>query len=1094
MKLKIRKNWNTFLQQFLYVLFGAAMLMGCTDDAFESKKGGGVDQTGVPEGFLRARVNLVASGYEFVRTKSLTNQEEHDWSHVIIGQFDNENKLVITSVQRHSYNSNGNFDMLLQKSNGAENLIYFITNYGDASGAIGDSKNNPFINPATNSYVTDLDEFKTLIYTPDSTDNASIAKGNKLVMVGSLNTVVELESTPVSTILVYVDKLSAKLDVEIRASQSISDPAHPFISSTLSITGLKIMNVPKQAAFSADGARITDTANLDSIQTTLIDAGGDLIKRYNASEAYYILENRMHDDDLALYPDNESERGVEQFKNNAARDNHIADLATYLLIEGDLNDGRHIGKVEWKIYLGQNNVDNFNIKRNTHYSITVQIDGAGIATSDIRVNKENLHIRELRYLNSRYGSSRSPETSYPAANDNNWGNLVSPAPVADGSYLYMDSGTETWGFKLTGINGTALPDWPGLTVSYLPLADPNAKDPGTTTTGMSVNEIRSKWLPDDNEDNWVTLPGTSASGLPSGVRVRINIGPNSTPSERTVDFVYFNDAASDFTRTWRLTQSAGEMLNVVQRNFIPSEAGKYGLMVRAQKDTYWKLQVGSDSNFSFVGAANSEGEITQTDLNTGYVKGHGTILFNVTKYTGVPFRNKNLKVRTYNGNPDALPTPEYVDKDIVIYQMGSVDNFVATKELSAGRYVYDYSTDPLFETMFAFPTSIPMGINLLDEGTDYNIDESKYEAWSTSDGKENTLKIFQKLEKYVADQTISSGMGLTAPPVFSPAGLCMMMNKDWWTITSKDDPNFEWYLPARYHGLMGATYVMLGIEGIGNTSQASFWTSTMPLTKPTLERHSAYFAGTSVDVSANYSATSAVRCVRDNKNVVKSYPYLTEDYAGNPVVVSYETVDDEEKGFVRINTGSGTYSVYKLGKPLRFTEPGQVSSVDGGGPSDPGWSYLSPKFRVAKQDAVINDSSLTGPWTMAAGWTNATAEDVATPTTGCEAYNEDGYGWRVPSELEMRTILLLGGGVGSAPGSTAQVPVVQKGGMSFTDFVSSGFNYLGTTNGRSYWSNRKYPNDNRAVYFTVSDRWSNGIGGSAVNWETNYYVRCVRDM
>lgn len=1097
MKRKIRNNWNIVIQLILSVLFGAVMLTGCTDDAFQPAGGGAVDQTGVPEGFLRARVNLVASGFDVVRTKSLTNQQEHEWSHVVVGQFDHENKLVTTSVQKHSYGSNGNFDMILKKSNGDENLIYFITNYGDVSGALTDSKNNPFMKPGTSEYVADLDEFKSMVYTPDSTDNASISAGDKLVMIGSIKTVVADEPTPVSSILVYVDKLTAKLDVQIKASQSISDPInHPFNASTLSITGLKIVNVPKHAAFSAEGDQIINQENLASIDATLVDAGGDLVKTYNTSESYYILENRMHDDAVPLQPTEDYQKGIEQYKNQAAIDHGIADLATYLLIEGNLNDGRHVGKATWKIYLGENNVDNFNIKRNTHYTITVQIDGAGIVTSDIRVNKNNLYVRELRYLNGRYASNRSPETSYPGPNDNNWGNLVSPAPIADPTYLYMDAGDKTWGFRLTGMNGAALPDWPGLSLSYLPLADPNATDPGNIV-GMNVQQARAKWLADNVENNWKTPPGlTSGTGLPSGARVRINIGPNSTPSERTVELHYFNDLEPDpkTTRVWRLVQSAGEMLNVVQRNFFPSEAGRYGVMVRAHENTYWKLQAGSDSNFTFAGAANSKGEITQTDLNTGYVKGHGTILFDTRQYTGVPYLSMTLSVRTYVEDPNVNPESDYVDKPVYIYQMASADNFVATKDRPTGRYVYDYSTDPLFETMFAYPTAIPMGINLLEEGKAYNLDESLYGAYSTTDGKENTLKIFQKLEKYVAENTIHSGMGLTAPPVFSPAGICMMMNKNWQTITSKDDPDFEWYLPARYHGLMGATYVMLGIEGIGNASQASFWTSTVPLTKPKEERHSAYFAGTSVDVSANYSATSAVRCVRDNKNVVKSYPYLTEDYAGNPVVVTYEKVGGEEKGFVKIKTGSGNYSVYKLGKPLRFTEEGQASNFDGVGPSDPNWSYLSPKFRVAKQDAVISGSSLSGQWTAASGWKDADATDIATPATGCAAYNEDGTGWRVPSELEMRMILLLGGGIGSAPGSVAQVPAVQTGGKSFTDFVPSGFNYLGTTNGISYWANRKYQGGNRIAYLSVSGKWETAINGSALDWDKAAFVRCVRDM
>ena len=77
------------------------MLIGCTDDAFESNKRKPVDQTGVPEGFVRAHVNMIASGFETVQTKSLTSQQEHNWTHVVVGQFDANNELIDASVKQY---------------------------------------------------------------------------------------------------------------------------------------------------------------------------------------------------------------------------------------------------------------------------------------------------------------------------------------------------------------------------------------------------------------------------------------------------------------------------------------------------------------------------------------------------------------------------------------------------------------------------------------------------------------------------------------------------------------------------------------------------------------------------------------------------------------------------------------------------------------------------------------------------------------------------------------------------------------------------------------------------------------------------------
>lgn len=1100
MKRKRIENWNRILQLIISVILGAVMLAGCTDDPFESNKGKPIDQTGVPEGYVRARVNMIAADFETVRTKSLTDQQEHNWTHVAVGQFNANNELITSTVKQYVPDESGSFNIILEANGEENNLIYFITNYGDAGG-IDKPGNNPFINKE-NTLVTNLEQFKELVYTPDSTDNASIAAGNVLVMVGSVNMKVESASTNINNILVYVDKLTAKLDVKIEASQSVSSSNPPFIGASLSITGLQIVNVPKHAVFANDGVKITDTNNLATIKADLKDNGGSLVKNYSTSESYYILENRMHDAE-AIHPNDPAEKGKEQFKNQAAIDHGIDNLATYLLIDGEMNDGRNVGKVTWKIYLGDNNVDNFNINRNTHYTVTVKIDGAGIATSDIRVDKGKLVVRELRYLNGRYGSTRSPETSYLDPSDTNWGNQKASADVKSNNYLYMDAGEGTWGFELTGQTNTALPAWPGLSVSYLPLRD--GKDPGTNDK-MGEDEIRSKWV-DDIESNWKPVNGTSATGLPSGARVRVNVGKNSMLVNRTVDFNYFNDKEPDQRRVWRITQYATDQITLLSDNFFPSEAGIYGVMVRATDASYWRLQT-AGSGLTFKGVMKPDGTIVKNAVGAGSVSGHGIILFEVSTYSGTPKITRSITVRAFEGNPDN-GTTQSSDKSVNIHQMASAENLRKTKDMPTGRYVYDYTTDPLYETMYAINTQIPMGINLVDVNTDYDKDESRYGAWSSTNGKENTLKIFKALEGYVANQFHFPSQTMKAPPVFSPAGICMMMNEEWWDIEDVTDSRLQWYLPARFQGLMGATAVMLGVKGLGYAStstsnpnysanRGTFWTSTMPRTTPADVRSSGYFAGTTVDVSGSYSATSTVRCVRDNNKVTKTYPHLA-NVNGNPVIVSQETVNGELKGYVDVDRApSGNHAYYRLGKPLRFTERGQVSDVTGTGPSDPNWSYLSPKFRVAKRDAVVVDSLnlLTGTWVQASGWSNANAVDMVTPVTGCAAYSEPGStsGWRLPSELEMRQILLLGGGIGSITNVDGGpiVPDLQKGGASFNEFAD--FEHLGGTSGRSYWVNRKYPNDNRSVYLRAGKDWAAAISGSAVAWTSTYYVRCVRDM
>ncbi len=108
MKRKRIENGNIIWQLILSVIFGAVMLIGCTDDAFEPNKRKPVDQIGVPEGFVRAHVNMIASGFETVQTKSLTSQQEHNWTHVVVGQFDANNELIDASVKQYVPDESGN--------------------------------------------------------------------------------------------------------------------------------------------------------------------------------------------------------------------------------------------------------------------------------------------------------------------------------------------------------------------------------------------------------------------------------------------------------------------------------------------------------------------------------------------------------------------------------------------------------------------------------------------------------------------------------------------------------------------------------------------------------------------------------------------------------------------------------------------------------------------------------------------------------------------------------------------------------------------------------------------------------------------------
>ena len=85
------------------------------------------------------------------------------------------------------------------------------------------------------------------------------------------------------------------------------------------------------------------------------------------------------------------------------------------------------------------------------------------------------------------------------------------------------------------------------------------------------------------------------NGLPSGARIRINVGVNVMPVPRTVELRYFNDNEPDMSRAWRVTQYATDKITILDNNFSLLEAGTYGVMVRAKEGSYWRLQEITDA-------------------------------------------------------------------------------------------------------------------------------------------------------------------------------------------------------------------------------------------------------------------------------------------------------------------------------------------------------------------------------------------------------------------------------------------------------------------------------------------------------------------
>jgi hypothetical protein len=147
------------------------------------------------------------------------------------------------------------------------------------------------------------------------------------------------------------------------------------------ITSVQMKNVPEESSYKAINLNTTLTNPLSLInysQITGTDAGTGIGEGYTIGDyigfvTFYMPENIAGVNPLATSQDLKLQ--------------YAPLSATYLEIKGEGigNDGRLNEFVTFRLYLGNNNTDNYNVNINTHYNINLTFRGVNIADSRIEV-------------------------------------------------------------------------------------------------------------------------------------------------------------------------------------------------------------------------------------------------------------------------------------------------------------------------------------------------------------------------------------------------------------------------------------------------------------------------------------------------------------------------------------------------------------------------------------------------------------------------------------------------------------------------------------------------------------------------------------
>ncbi len=290
-------------------------------------------EPGVPEGELAViRLDVRANTTDQISTRAINDSAIHDL-HILV--YNNAGELT-----GQSYHTSTPFTVTARSGTGCK--IYAIANTGNAS----------LFSAAVASTEQKLKDLTTNIAAWNS-----MGTSNYLLMPGSKPFDIDPgESTLTGGMT--VSRLAAKVNLSIGVAAG----------SGITITNYKICSLPVNSYY-INRPLTTESSETDNAGETgtepnststaahwtssgLIDAGG----ASSVNTTFYMFENR---------------RGVNS--SIAAQNQKIKanapDSATYVVINGET-----LGyKITWKVYLGANNTNNFNVKRNCNYTYNITL-------------------------------------------------------------------------------------------------------------------------------------------------------------------------------------------------------------------------------------------------------------------------------------------------------------------------------------------------------------------------------------------------------------------------------------------------------------------------------------------------------------------------------------------------------------------------------------------------------------------------------------------------------------------------------------------------------------------------------------------------
>lgn len=182
---------------------------------------------------------------------------------------------------------------------------------------------------------------------------------------------------------VHIGKPAPKINIPLQ--RIIAKVAHNITTSlptghSFTLTSVQMKNLPKYIYYVRDNPDAIPFPVLTAAFDDLMDGDSpapDFFMSYDLSDWWYLPENCRGTGTATS----------ELQKNAETAPAGQAQFCTYMEIKGKYSSGNWVGALDvtYRIYLGRNNTNDYNLKRNTNYTVNITIKGANRADTRITV-------------------------------------------------------------------------------------------------------------------------------------------------------------------------------------------------------------------------------------------------------------------------------------------------------------------------------------------------------------------------------------------------------------------------------------------------------------------------------------------------------------------------------------------------------------------------------------------------------------------------------------------------------------------------------------------------------------------------------------